>query len=128
MLIDTQPEPTVMVIFGASGDLTWRKLVPALYNLFLDRCLPERFAVVGLDRNFATHLAFASADFTDPAACNALAGQLAAQESPEYRSASHLLPGSAARDDGDRHPALGQCPALAQSVIRVYPDLGRFRL
>ncbi len=35
MLIDTQPEPTVMVIFGASGDLTWRKLVPALYNLFL---------------------------------------------------------------------------------------------
>ena len=40
---------TTIVIFGASGDLTWRKLVPALYNLFLDHWLPERFAVFGLD-------------------------------------------------------------------------------
>jgi glucose-6-phosphate 1-dehydrogenase len=38
-----------MTIFGAAGDLTWRKLVPALYNLFLDHWLPERFAVIGLD-------------------------------------------------------------------------------
>jgi glucose-6-phosphate 1-dehydrogenase len=38
-----------MTIFGAAGDLTWRKLVPALYNLFLDHWLPERFAVFGLD-------------------------------------------------------------------------------
>jgi glucose-6-phosphate 1-dehydrogenase len=42
--------PTVIVIFGAGGDLTWRKLVPALYDLFLDRFLPERFAVVGVAR------------------------------------------------------------------------------
>ena len=35
-------EPTVFVIFGAGGDLTWRKLVPALYNLYLDGQLPER--------------------------------------------------------------------------------------
>jgi glucose-6-phosphate 1-dehydrogenase len=39
-----------MVIFGASGDLTRRKLVPALYNLLLDGLLPERFAVVGVAR------------------------------------------------------------------------------
>ena len=45
-----QPEPPTVVIFGAAGDLTWRKLVPALYNLFLDRWLPDRFAVVGVDR------------------------------------------------------------------------------
>ena len=44
------PEPAVVVIFGAAGDLTWRKLVPALYNLFLDKWLPDRFAVVGVDR------------------------------------------------------------------------------
>ncbi|GAB4240037.1 MAG: glucose-6-phosphate dehydrogenase [Acidobacteriota bacterium] len=42
--------PTSLVIFGASGDLTWRKLVPALYNLFLEGYLPERFAVVGAAR------------------------------------------------------------------------------
>ncbi|MGA7194354.1 MAG: glucose-6-phosphate dehydrogenase [Anaerolineales bacterium] len=44
-----QKEPTILVIFGAMGDLTWRKLAPALYNLLLDQQLPERFAVIGLD-------------------------------------------------------------------------------
>jgi glucose-6-phosphate 1-dehydrogenase len=43
-------EPCCMVIFGASGDLTRRKLVPALYNLMLDRLLPSPFAVVGVSR------------------------------------------------------------------------------
>lgn len=42
-------EPTILIIFGSMGDLTWRKLAPALYNLLLDQQLPERFAVVGLD-------------------------------------------------------------------------------
>ncbi len=42
-------EPTILVIFGSMGDLTWRKLAPALYNLLLDRQLPEHFAVIGLD-------------------------------------------------------------------------------
>ena len=44
-----KPEPTVLVIFGAGGDLTWRKLIPALYNLFLDGWLGDRFAVIGID-------------------------------------------------------------------------------
>jgi glucose-6-phosphate 1-dehydrogenase len=44
-----QKEPTILVIFGGMGDLTWRKLAPALYNLFLNQQLPERFAVIGLD-------------------------------------------------------------------------------
>jgi len=43
-------EPSIFVIFGAGGDLTQRKLVPALYNLFLDKWLPEHFALLGLDR------------------------------------------------------------------------------
>ena len=47
----THPEAAVVVIFGAGGDLTWRKLVPALYDLFLDKWLPDRFAFVGVDRN-----------------------------------------------------------------------------
>src|ERR1041385_5080168 len=45
-----RPEPTVLVIFGAAGDLTRRKLVPALYNLFLDGLLPEQFLILGVDR------------------------------------------------------------------------------
>src|SRR5512136_658990 len=50
MPTNAQQQPTVMVIFGAGGDLTWRKLVPALYNLYLDRHLPERFKIVGVAR------------------------------------------------------------------------------
>src|SRR5271166_1345213 len=41
------PQPCVFVIFGAAGDLAWRKLLPALYNLNLDGDLPASFAVVG---------------------------------------------------------------------------------
>jgi glucose-6-phosphate 1-dehydrogenase len=41
------PGPCLMVIFGASGDLTKRKLIPALYNLLRGGYLPENFAVVG---------------------------------------------------------------------------------
>jgi glucose-6-phosphate 1-dehydrogenase len=44
------PEPTTMVIFGASGDLTKRKLLPALYSLTRERLLPGRFAVIGYAR------------------------------------------------------------------------------
>ena len=42
------PEPTVFVIFGAGGDLAWRKLIPALYNLFLDGWMPEEYEILGL--------------------------------------------------------------------------------
>ena len=38
---ETRPDAGIFVIFGGAGDLTWRKLVPALYNLFLDHWLPE---------------------------------------------------------------------------------------
>jgi glucose-6-phosphate 1-dehydrogenase len=44
-----EKEPTILVIFGGMGDLTWRKLAPALYNLLVDHELPERFAIIGLD-------------------------------------------------------------------------------
>ncbi len=41
---------TALTIFGGGGDLCWRKIVPALYSLFLNRQLPDRFALTGLDR------------------------------------------------------------------------------
>ena len=45
-----RPDPCVVVIFGASGDLTKRKLLPALYHLQQSGFLPEDFAVVGVAR------------------------------------------------------------------------------
>jgi glucose-6-phosphate 1-dehydrogenase len=48
--IKPQSEPFVCVIFGALGDLTSRKLIPALFHLSTERHLPEEFAVVGVAR------------------------------------------------------------------------------
>ena len=45
-----QPGPATVVIFGAAGDLTWRKLVPALFDLSQDRSLPSQFAIIAVDR------------------------------------------------------------------------------
>ena len=42
--------PILFFIFGGSGDLNYRKLTPALYNLFLDNLMPEKFAIVGIAR------------------------------------------------------------------------------
>jgi glucose-6-phosphate 1-dehydrogenase len=44
------PTPVTLVIFGGAGDLAHRKLLPALYNLHLDRLLPSTLAVVGVGR------------------------------------------------------------------------------
>ena len=51
MPLSSQPDPCVIVIFGASGDLTKRKLIPALYDLFVGKQMPERFAVLGISRS-----------------------------------------------------------------------------
>jgi glucose-6-phosphate 1-dehydrogenase len=48
------PDDCILVIFGASGDLTMRKLFPALYSLAYRRLLPEHFAVVGISRTEET--------------------------------------------------------------------------
>ena len=44
------PEPVVMTIFGASGDLTKRKLLPALFHLEQNGLVPSKFAIVGVAR------------------------------------------------------------------------------
>jgi glucose-6-phosphate 1-dehydrogenase len=49
-----RPEPCILTVFGASGDLTQRKLMPALYALAVRRLLPEPFAVVGAARSEAS--------------------------------------------------------------------------
>jgi glucose-6-phosphate 1-dehydrogenase len=57
---DTNPSaaPCIMVIFGATGDLTKRKLIPALCNLAQDNLLPKQFAIVGFATNEYTTESF----------------------------------------------------------------------
>jgi glucose-6-phosphate 1-dehydrogenase len=55
---DRTGDACAVVIFGASGDLTRRKLVPALYNLAVSRSLPNGFAVVGVARRDKDHATF----------------------------------------------------------------------
>src|SRR3989304_2684892 len=52
-----RPDSFILVIFGASGDLTKRKLIPALFALYKLNLLPDRFAVLGVSRS----------DLSDPA-------------------------------------------------------------
>jgi len=53
-----RPDPCLLVIFGASGDLTSKKLIPALYSLAYRGLLPERFGIVGAARSEETDDAF----------------------------------------------------------------------
>ncbi|MBI2265933.1 MAG: glucose-6-phosphate dehydrogenase [Armatimonadetes bacterium] len=48
--LERVPEPCAVVILGATGDLTKRKLAPALYNLAVENLLPENFALIGFAR------------------------------------------------------------------------------
>ncbi|MGH2727259.1 MAG: glucose-6-phosphate dehydrogenase, partial [Actinomycetota bacterium] len=52
------PPPQAIVVFGASGDLTKRKILPALYNLARDGLLPERYVIVGYARTAWTEEQF----------------------------------------------------------------------
>jgi glucose-6-phosphate 1-dehydrogenase len=45
------PENLCLVIFGASGDLTYRKLIPALFSLKVQKMLPSGFEIIGVSRS-----------------------------------------------------------------------------
>src|SRR3712207_2581007 len=53
--LERTAEPCAVVIFGASGDLAKRKLIPALYRLVQERLVPAEFAVVGAARTEMSH-------------------------------------------------------------------------
>lgn len=59
---NVKPDPTVMIVFGGTGDLADRKLAPAFFNLFVDGMLPSNFEFIGLGRteytdvNYRKHL------------------------------------------------------------------------
>ncbi len=50
MKTNTKLKPTIFAIFGGSGDLTWRKLVPSLFDLYQDSSMPLNFSIIALDR------------------------------------------------------------------------------
>jgi glucose-6-phosphate 1-dehydrogenase len=60
LMLRRTPDPCALVIFGASGDLTHKKLMPALYALMLRRLLPSRFVIVGVARTEGDDDAFRS--------------------------------------------------------------------
>ncbi len=67
------PKSFSFIIFGASGDLTKRKLFPALFDLFSEKRLPERFEIVGIGRT----------PYSDSEYRNYLLGQLPKYIKPE---------------------------------------------
>ena len=50
-----KPPPTLFFIFGGSGDLNYRKLTPALFNLYIDGWMPDKFSIVGIGRSDFTN-------------------------------------------------------------------------
>ena len=50
--------PSVFVLFGGAGDLAWRKLVPALFDLYMGNGLPRQFGLLGVDRNGMNNASF----------------------------------------------------------------------
>jgi len=55
---EIKSQPTIFVIYGATGDLCRRKLAPALYNLLLDGWMPEKFSIIGTGRTPLTNEEF----------------------------------------------------------------------
>ena len=60
---EKRPEPCGLIIFGASGDLTHRKLLPALFELFQKKLMPEQFYIVGFARSKMTDEVFRQKSF-----------------------------------------------------------------
>jgi glucose-6-phosphate 1-dehydrogenase len=50
MKTNDQLEPNIFVIFGGAGDLTWRKLMPALFDLSQSHIIPLHFSIIAVDR------------------------------------------------------------------------------
>ncbi len=116
----TPPEPFIMVIFGATGDLTQRKLIPALYALHVEQLLPPRFFVIGFARHekserqfraelrnavkqfgrvpledsawktFSRKILYQRGEYADPAAFRSLARRLALLAERNHMPANHL--------------------------------------
>jgi len=111
--------PTTVVIFGASGDLTQRKLIPALYNLFLKDRLPPRFSVVGMARSGYSHEAWR--DFLRESTAEASASTFNADVWARFAALLWYVRGSAA-ERAELEAAVEQIRAIegAPAANRLY--------
>ena len=124
--------PNTIIIFGASGDLTSRKLIPALYGLFRKKRLPDETRIVGFSRTRFTHeqwrakLAettpeFAGPDF-DAASWSQFAGSIFYQpgdidKPDDYAALSKLLDSIEGSDAGTRLYYLATAPHFYEPAI-----------
>ncbi|HEV8421487.1 MAG TPA: glucose-6-phosphate dehydrogenase, partial [Actinomycetota bacterium] len=84
-------DPQAIVIFGASGDLTKRKLLPAFYHLFVEGLLPQGFAIIGYARSKLTDEEFherARASIEEFSRCD-----VAGEEWAEFKARLHYMSG-----------------------------------
>jgi glucose-6-phosphate 1-dehydrogenase len=139
------PDPCSLVIFGASGDLTRRKIVPALYRLHQNRLLPENFFVLGTSRTemsadqfrekmfsavkgtfpkeiddsswkeFATRLYYSPIDYGAPASYSQLFQEILPQMEKKHQTG------------GNRICYLAIPPTLYESVILNLGPIGHSR-
>ena len=109
--IEPTPGPTTFVIFGASGDLTRRKLLPAIYRLSRRGRLPAQFAVIGIARSqmddeaFRTQFRDSLKEFAGAGAGRDEIARIAGQPDVLRRRRdrrSRALPAPAGAADGDR--------------------------
>jgi len=92
------PPPTAMVVFGGSGDLAHRKIVPALYNLELHRLLPQNFAFVGSSRSEYSHEEY-RADMRKAVEEFSRTQPIQHQVWESFASRLHYIPGSSSDPD-----------------------------
>ncbi|HEY5944294.1 MAG TPA: glucose-6-phosphate dehydrogenase, partial [Kofleriaceae bacterium] len=128
-----RPDPTAIVIFGATGDLAGRKLAPALYNLMLDNTLPDPTVIIGVARNemdkaaFAEHLHAKVTEFSrqlvQPASWQKFAGMVDfvagdfAEDKP-YLALKQHLESAKATTKGNRMFYLATPPSVFQTVMQ----------
>ncbi len=100
LCVEEKPGPCTLVIFGASGDLAKRKLIPALLNLYKRDLLPEKFDVVGFGRSdmdgtefkrFAPRFHYIRGGYDDEAAFKSLALKLSESGARRAAGGCHVF-------------------------------------
>ena len=137
------PDPCIMVIFGASGDLTKRMLIPSLFELYSRNMVPENFSVIGFsrkewdDKYFRESMSEAICTYSDPDCVNS-------ESVNKFLSNVFYLPGQYDSEDSylklknqmdeiDKEKSLGGNRLLYMSVppeaiTNIIEQLGKSRL
>jgi glucose-6-phosphate 1-dehydrogenase len=116
--VSSTPEPCVVVIFGASGDLTHRKLIPSLYDLYQQGSLPRGTQIVGVSRTEMSDSGFA--DKLRPSA-EKFTSHFDAGKWAEFAKSIHYQPADASQ--GEHMRRLGQrITDLGRAAGTLKPD------